>query len=209
MINDNVVIAYSRIAEKYANVFFNELEHKPLDKKLYELFASKVSKNKKCIEIGCGSGEVSKYLKSIGINIIGIDKSKEMIEQAKILNKNIEYIQGDVFKLPFENNSIDGIVAPYLIVNFSKIEIKKSLQEMNRVMVSNSPLLITFHVGYNNKLRIKNFLIENNNIVFILHKVGKIKKLMKETLFSIEEVIIKEPYEGEITKRAFIYGKKI
>ena len=121
MKNDDVVISYSKVAEKYANAFFNELENKPLDKKLYELFALKVPKNGKCIEIGCGPGEISTYLHSIGINIIGIDKSKEMIDQAKKLNQNIKYIEGDVFELSLENNCINGIVAPYLIVNFSDV----------------------------------------------------------------------------------------
>jgi ubiquinone/menaquinone biosynthesis C-methylase UbiE len=210
MLNDDIVNIYSKIAEKYANAFFNELENKPLDKKLYELFASKVIKNGKCIEIGCGPGEISTYLNTIGItNIIGIDKSKEMIEQAKKHNQNVQYIQGDAFELSFDNNCIDGIVAPYLIVNFSDKEIEKSFQEMNRVMKLNSPILIVFHVGTNRKIKIRSFFGEGNNMIFILHNLGKIKKIMKRTLFSIEEVIVKEPYEGEITKRAYVFARKI
>jgi ubiquinone/menaquinone biosynthesis C-methylase UbiE len=209
MKNDDVVNVYSKIAIKYADTFFNELDNKPLDKKLYELFASRVLKNGNCIEIGCGPGEISTYLNSIGTKIVGIDKSKEMVDQAKKHNQNVRFIQGDVFELPFENNCIDGIVAPYLIVNFSDKEIKKAFQEMNRIMKSNSPLLIVFHIGGNKKLKIKNFFGEANKIIFILHSIAKIKKLLRETLFSINEVILKEPYEGEITKRAFIFAKKL
>jgi ubiquinone/menaquinone biosynthesis C-methylase UbiE len=209
MENDEIVNVYSKIAKKYADTFFNELDNKPLDRKLYELFASRVIKNGKCIEIGCGPGVISTYLDSIGTNIVGIDKSKEMIEQAKKHNQNVKFIQGDVFELPFDNNCIDGIVAPYLIVNFSDKEIRKTFQEMNRIMKSNSPLLIVFHIGNNKKLKINNFFEETNTITFILHNVDKIKKLLRETLFSINEVVIKEPYEGEITKRAFIFANKL
>ena len=80
---------------------------------------------------------------------------------------------------------------------------------MNRVMVLNSPLLVTFHVGSNVKMKIKNFFEEGNNIIFVLHKIEKIKKLLNGANFKIDEVVIKEPYEGEITKRAFIFAKKM
>ena len=209
MVNDDIIVAYSKIAERYANTFFHELDNKPLDRKLYELFASRVPENGKCIEVGCGPGEISAFLNGIGVNITGIDKSMEMIEQAKRCNRKIKFIQEDVFKLSFESNCIDGLVAPYLIVNFSDNEIKRSFQEMNRVMKSNSPLLIVFHVGKNKKLKIMNFFEKSNKIVFILHKPEKIKKMLKDALFSIEEVIIKEPYENEITKRGFIFAKKL
>lgn len=208
MKNDDIVNVYSKVAEKYAEAFIHELDSKPLDKKLYELFASKAEKNGHCLEIGCGPGEISAYLHSLGMRITGVDKSTGMIEQAKKHNKNITFVQGDVFNLPFENNSIDGIAAPYLIVNFSGGEIKKSFQEMNRVLKSNSPLLIVFHAGFNIKLGTRNFLGRGNKMIFILHSVRKIKKILGWAMFSIEEVLIKEPYKGEITKRAFIFARK-
>ncbi len=208
MTNQEIVAAYSRIAPEYAKAFYHELDTKHIDRKLYEMFAEKLPEKAKCIELGCGPGEISVFLEKYSFNLIGIDKSKEMIEVAKSLNSNISFITDDVFDLTIKNSYADGIVAPFLIVNFDDEEIKKALVEMNRILKNQGILLITFHIGHDEEVEFNNFFVNDNKIIFKLHNVEKIQKIIKDSGFEITETIIKEPYKGEQTTRAFIFGKK-
>ena len=206
--NEKTVKVYSEIAKEYAKAFFDELLDKPLDRKLYDFFAEKLNQGAKCLEIGCGPGEVSNYLFSKGVEITGIDKSPEMINEAEKLNPRIAFTQGDVFRLQFGNEKIDGIVAPYLIVNFSNDDVRKALAEMKRVLTHGGQLLIVFHTGINNTLTLRNFFRSGSTLTFVLHSVAKIKKYLRAIGFEITEVLVKEPYKGEVTKRAFIFATK-
>ncbi|MFX0093428.1 MAG: methyltransferase domain-containing protein [Candidatus Hodarchaeota archaeon] len=118
--------AYDKAAQKYANHFFDELDNKPLDRKLLDLFAERVLNRGKVCEIGCGPGEVSHYLKAHNVDIFGIDISQKMVNEARKLSPNIKFEKGDVFNLHFDNKSLAGVVAFYLIVNFSLEDVEKA-----------------------------------------------------------------------------------
>jgi ubiquinone/menaquinone biosynthesis C-methylase UbiE len=206
--NQDVVDAYTAAAKRYGELFFTELLGKPLDRKLYDLFLERLPSGGTCLEIGCGPGEVATYIKSKGIDVIGADKSPGMIEAAKRLNPEIEYRVEDAFRLGMGDGQFDGVVAPFLIVNFSDAEIRKALAEMFRVLKKDGALLLAFHAGKNKVLRIRNFLDSGKALSFILHDVKKLKAMMADCGFAVTEVVEKEPYEGEVTRRAFVYGKK-
>jgi len=65
--------------------------------------------NKKILDIGFGSGYFEEFLKSKGIkaNIIGLDPSKEMLNQRKI---SLPVIIADGNELPFPDNCFDMII---------------------------------------------------------------------------------------------------
>lgn len=136
--------AYDIAAKAYADMCFYELYDKPLDKKLYDLFFERVINKGLVLEIGCGPGEIANYLKMKGIDIIGLDISDKMIEIAKQLNPFIDFRVGDVFNLAFNDNSVAGIVAPYLIVNFKSNDIPKAFSEIYRVLMDKGQLLMHF-----------------------------------------------------------------
>jgi len=200
--------AYSNIAVDYGRMFINELQTKPLDRKLYDLFADKVIDKGKVLEIGCGPGEISNYLFVKGLNITGIDISPEMIKVAKKYNDRMDFQIGNVFNLTFANDSISGIVAPYLIVNFDYIEVKDAFIEIIRVLRNNGTLLVSFHIGRDKTKTYRDFFHKGKPLTFTFYKVDTIKELLKKVGFIITEVVIKEPYEGEQTTRAYIYAEK-
>ena len=70
---------YDPVAEVYAAAFLNELEDKPLDKEYLEKFRELVGTEGLICDLGCGPGQVARHLKSLKLNVIGIDKSKGMV----------------------------------------------------------------------------------------------------------------------------------
>jgi len=200
--------AYDLAANEYADKCFYELYDKPLDKKLYDLFFERVVNKGLVIEIGCGPGEISNYLKLKGLDIIGLDLSDKMIEIAKQLNPFIDFRVGDVFDLEFKDKSISGIVAPYLIVNFKMDDIHKAFSEIHRVLIDNGQLLISFHSGQK-ELEITDFFVKGNTIPYTYFDSDVIKDKLLETGFKIIEYINRMPYEGEVTTRTYIFAEKI
>jgi ubiquinone/menaquinone biosynthesis C-methylase UbiE len=199
--------AYDIASKKYAETCFYELYNKPLDKKLYDLFFERVVNKGQVLEIGCGPGEIANYLKMKGVDIIGIDLSDKMVEIAKSLNPFIVFRVGDIFDLKFENNSIAGIVAPYLIVNFTLEDVLNAFSEMNRVLMPHGQLLLSFHSG-DEELVIDDFFEKGNSIPYTFFNPDKIVETLEKTGFRIIEYINRMPYEGEVTKRTYIFAEK-
>jgi ubiquinone/menaquinone biosynthesis C-methylase UbiE len=199
--------AYDKAAKAYTDKCFYELYDKPLDKKLYDLFFERVVNKGISLEIGCGPGEIANYLKMKGLDIIGLDISDKMIEIAKQINPFIDYRIGDVFDLNFKDNSVAGIVAPYLIVNFKLIDIPKAFSEIHRVLIYKGQLLISFHSGQD-ELIINDFFVKGNSIPYTFFDSDAIKDSLTECGFRIIEYINRMPYDGEETKRTYIFAEK-
>jgi ubiquinone/menaquinone biosynthesis C-methylase UbiE len=199
--------AYNIAALSYADMCFFELYDKPLDRKLYDLFFDRVVNKGIAIEIGCGPGEIANYLKMKGLDIIGLDISEKMIEVAKNLNPFIDFRIGDVFDLKLDDKSIAGIVAPYLIVNFKLNDIPKAFSEMYRVLKDKGQLMISFHSGRQD-LEINDFFVKGNTIPFTYFDSDTIQDKLVDSGFRVLEHINRIPYEGEVTKRTFIFAEK-
>jgi ubiquinone/menaquinone biosynthesis C-methylase UbiE len=81
------------------------------------------------VEAGCGSGDTSILINKYKRKIIAMDFSEEALKSAKKNKKFDEFIQADIAKLPFKNDSIDGIWNLGVMEHFEKDEITKIINE--------------------------------------------------------------------------------
>jgi len=82
------------------------------------IFDKYVSKTAKILDIGCGAGRTSFSLYNRGyINIIGVDLSHKLINNAKRIAKEkslpIEFMQGDATNLSLDSNKFDCVFFSY------------------------------------------------------------------------------------------------
>lgn len=96
----------------------------------------------KYLDIGCGSGNYTSKLQELGVSIIGIDPSIEMLQKARNKNSNIDYQLGVAEDIELPDNSMDGVVAFLTIHHWTNLE--KGFQEIGRVLKPNGRLVI-FH----------------------------------------------------------------
>ncbi len=201
--------AYDAAASEYAAQFFHELDYKPLDRQLLDRFVEAVRDKGPVCDMGCGPGEVADYLLSKGLDDVhGIDKSGKMIEEARKLNPKITYSVDDMLALSTPSGFFAGICAFYAIVNFQYDNVERILKEYQRVLKEDGLLLLTFH-AQDQELKVEDFFETGKPLDFYFFGLDKILDMLRAAGFSIEEALVREPYEQEYkSKRAYILGRK-
>ncbi len=99
----------------------------------------RIDENTKVIDIACGKGSTAFYLaKKYNCNIVGIDISEELIDEARYINqkkgleKKVIFQLGDAMQLPFSNNEFDVAISQAMLVLVDdKI---KTIKEADRVI---------------------------------------------------------------------------
>jgi ubiquinone/menaquinone biosynthesis C-methylase UbiE len=85
-------------------------------------FFNVVSKDKKIVDAGCGTGALAFVLASHGYHVTALDASSKMIEVAKkkVNHEKVNFVLGDIFDMPFEDQSFDVILTSYVVHGFKK-----------------------------------------------------------------------------------------
>ena len=95
-------------------------------------------KNKKVLDMGCGSGRFSFALAKKGAKkVIGVDLGEDGLKVAKKYKKlsgvkNVEFRKSSVLKLPFKNSSFDYVFCKGVLHHTGNL--KKGLNEFHRVL---------------------------------------------------------------------------
>lgn len=202
--------SYDRIADEYAFRIFNELQHKPLDRDLLNRFAAEIAGRGQVCDMGCGPGHVARYLHDAGTIVFGLDLSEEMLEQARRLNPEISFRQGNMMALDLEDRTLAGIAAFYAIVNISKESLPLVFREMNRVLRPGGLLLLAFHTG-DEVLREPELWGRPISMDFFLFQPSQIRRCLEDAGLGVEEIIERGPYAPELeyqSRRAYVFARK-
>jgi ubiquinone/menaquinone biosynthesis C-methylase UbiE len=138
--------SYDSVAQEYADEIYAELADKPFDRELLDRFAKRLGSGRVC-DLGCGPGQIARYLRDRGVDVFGLDLSAGMLAQARRLNPEIEFVQGSMLALALGSETLDGITAFYSIIHIPRQQVVSALSEMRRVLKPGGCLLITFHLG--------------------------------------------------------------
>jgi SAM-dependent methyltransferase len=139
--------SYDRVADEYARRYFEELDHKPFDRTLLERFAQTARHLGPVCDMGCGPGQIARFLRGQGAEALGVDLSPGTVQLARRLNPGIEFHTGNMLALDVADAVWGGIAAFYSIIHVPRREVVPALVELKRVLVSGGLLLLSFHVG--------------------------------------------------------------
>jgi len=126
--------SYDRLAEEYTRRISDELQHKPLDRELLDRFAKQTKGRGQVCDMGCGPGHVARYLREAGASVFGLDLSSGMLEQARKLNPDILFREGNMMSLGIPDGTLGGVAAFYAIVNLPKQSLPVIFREIHRVL---------------------------------------------------------------------------
>jgi len=200
----DVQAGYDRVADHYASEFFGELTHKPFDCRLLDEFAESVNGAGTVCELGCGPGQVARYLKDRGVDMRGIDLSEGMVKVAARLNPDIPFSRGNMLGLDLADDSLAAVVLFYSIIHIQRNDVTKVFQELARVLKPGGKLFMAFHGG-EGELHRDEWYGETVSIDFCLFQGTEMTDYLEAAGFQNIRVIERDPYEFEHpTKRIYM-----
>lgn len=209
---DSTQESYDRVAADYARHYLDEFEHKPLDRELLERFAGRVveSGGGRVCDLGCGPGQVAHYLQGLRMDmeVIGIDLSPAMLQQARLASPGIDFQQGNMRALDLPDGWLAGIAAFYSIIHIPRNDVTTVLKEFRRVLRVKGILLLCFHIG-TEVLHAEELLGNPISLDFTFFEPDEMQSYLREAGFSVDEVIERPPYpEVEYpSRRAYIFAR--
>jgi SAM-dependent methyltransferase len=206
---ENTMTSYDRVAKEYAERFKNEMDDKPFDRDCLDRLAREVGDLGPICDLGCGPGQIARYLHRQGVKTLGIDLSPKMVAEAQRLNPEIHFHQGDMLSLPDADNSWGGIAAFYCIIHIPREQVLDALGEMKRVLKPGGILLVTFHIGEEIK-DMDEWWEKPVNLDFAFYLPNQMEAWLKEAGFDLMETLMREPNpEVEVaTRRAYLFARK-
>jgi SAM-dependent methyltransferase len=205
----NTQTSYDQVAVEYAEKFKNEMDDKPFDRDCLDRLAREVRDLGSICDMGCGPGQIARYLHRQGVDVLGVDLSPRMVAEAQRLNPEIHFHQGDMLALPDADQSWGGIAAFYCIIHIPREQIVDALREMKRVLKPGGVLLITFHIGQEIK-HLDEWWEKPVNLDFAFYEPEEMEDWLKEAGYELEETLVREPNpDVEVaTRRAYLFGRK-
>ncbi|WCN83299.1 class I SAM-dependent methyltransferase [Micromonospora sp. LH3U1] len=140
MNREKVRQAYGSMAELYIGHFGTTEQVDPDD--LAFIRRHLASRPGTVLDLGCGPGHLTGYLRSLGVDATGIDLVPEFIAHARAAHPNVEYHLGSLERLDVPDNSVDGILAWYSLIHLPPQELDGVLIEFRRAMAPAGTLVL-------------------------------------------------------------------
>lgn len=194
-----IIETYNKIAKQYAQYTETELMQYQLSK-----FAS-VLPGKKVLDAGCGAGRDVAYLSEDGLDVIGIDISEGILEEAKKRYPKLKFKPMDFSNMKFKDKSFDGIWCMAGLIHTDRNDIPKVLKEFSRVLNENGILYIAVVEGTGEQ-EIKKEKYANEPRTYVYFKQDEIEKYLTDAGFQIMD---SEVSDSNNKKWVEIFARKI
>jgi SAM-dependent methyltransferase len=202
--------SYDAVTEEYASRIYGELDDKPADRRLLDHFADAVKESGACVELGCGPGQITRYLHERGLDISGIDLSGKMVKKARKLNPGISFSRGDMRRLSVDDNHWAAIVALYSLIHIPPQELEATLLEFHRTIEPGGALLIAFHIG-NQKEHLDEWWGQAVDLDFYFYRTLDMVIHLQQAGFEQVSTYTRQPYpeiESQ-TRRCYILAEAL
>ncbi len=202
--------SYDQVAAEYAARYLDELAHKPLDRALLDWLAEDVEGRGIVADVGCGPGQVARYLHDRGVPTVGIDLSPEMVATAQRLNPDVRIAQGSILALPAAESEWAGIAAFYSIIHIPPEDLTAAATEFARVLQPGGVVLLSFHMG-NEVRHLDEFFGQEVALDFYFYEFADLVGPLEEAGIVVEARVERRPYVPieTPTRRGYLIGRKV
>jgi ubiquinone/menaquinone biosynthesis C-methylase UbiE len=134
--DDAEVSSLTGETESYDTAFFPNVIRKRELELIYEVLNTE--KPKFILDYGCGGGWLSILLNKWGFKFVGVDISRKMIKNAKIVCHDADFIVCDGMRLPFKEEVFDFSIGISILHH---LNISNATNELKRISVVKSMFL--------------------------------------------------------------------
>ena len=200
---------YDLTATEYAERFHHQLQDRPLDRAMLTGFAGLAGPDAIIADVGCGTGATSRMLADIGMDVVGIDLSPNMIATARRLNPGLHFQVGSMTSLDFEDGLFDGICAWYSVIHIPDELLPRVFSEFHRVLRPDGVALVAFQVG-DQPRTFKEMFGEQVSLTFYRRQPDTVALLLDEAGLEPYAGLVREPNDDgfESTPHAYLIARR-
>jgi len=99
-----------------------------------------VAPGDRVLDACCGTGDLALAVQAEGGAVTGLDFSEGMLERARRKSSEIEWIRGDLLRLPFQDGAFDAVTVGFGVRNVDDLD--RALRELRRVLKPGGRLAI-------------------------------------------------------------------
>lgn len=142
--------SYDRVAADYAALLDGTLADLPIMRAMFGAFAERVDATGggPVLDVGCGPGQITAHLATLGLDMSGCDLSPGMIDVARAAYPEVRFTVASMTALDdVADTSLAGLVAWYSTIHVPDELLPVALSEFARVLRPGGDVLLGFHVG--------------------------------------------------------------
>ena len=138
--------AYDAIAPVYADLFKDTLDDRPTERALLAAFAELIRREPAGIvaDLGCGPGHIAAHLHSLGLPVLGVDQSAEMLAIGRSHYPEVRFALSSITRLGLADGSCRGVLSRSSVIHLPPRLLPTALGEIARVLAPGGWLLISF-----------------------------------------------------------------
>ncbi|MDA1359025.1 class I SAM-dependent methyltransferase [Glycomyces luteolus] len=195
---------YDHFAGEYFERFRDSMQERTFDRAMIAAFAELVeaSGNPRVLDIGCGPGYVTEYLRGLGLEARGIDLSPEMITLARKAYPDLVFETGDMTAVDLPDGGLGGVLSRSSIIHTPPERLPAVFSECHRLLAPGGHLLLMFQAHTDTSQLAWAF--DHSVTTAYRLSVGRVADLLAEAGFQEVARQITAAEEDEL--RGFHYG---
>ncbi|PWR10511.1 SAM-dependent methyltransferase [Micromonospora acroterricola] len=180
--------SYDTVAASYADLVRGLLADTPYERATLSLFADfvRAAGGGPVADVGCGTGRITAHLAGLGVDAFGIDLSPGMIEVARRDHPGLRFEVGSMTDLDLAEGSVAGLVAWYSLIHIPDHQVAPVLAHFRRVLRPGGPLLLSFHVGNETRLKTQGYGGHPMKVHVHRRQPAQVAAWLRESGFTVE-----------------------
>lgn len=203
---DQIRRSYDLVAAQYFEKI-TPVDRKPFDCKQLDAFLHGLPHGE-ILDLGCGPGDVTRYLRKQREKVTGIDLSAEMVRRAKAVDPTGRYEVGDFTSL-LPRQPLAGITAFYSLIHLDQDIVALALACWRAALMPGGRVLIAVHAG-DASIHLNTFLDTDVDLTFHFFQAAEVRSQLANAGLEVDRLDQREPYpdiEAQ-TRRLYAHAHK-
>jgi SAM-dependent methyltransferase len=189
--------SYDADAQGYADQVRQLLDDNPYLRGILRLFADLVEDagDGRVVDVGCGPGFTTSHLSWLGVDVMGIDLSPEMVALARRQHRDVPFEVGDMTALDLDDRSVLGVLAFWSVIHVPDEAVPDVFAEFHRVLRPGGVVLVGFHVGDGTRRTTTGYSGAAIGVDSHRRRPAQVSAWLRDAGFSVEAELLLRPHD--------------